>query len=280
MFTPIGFFAPQGGGGSVITDGLQIYADPNLSTVSYTTSPSAGTISNLASTGYNITFGNVTATPYDSSAISFTVGTSGTKKYFLPNGSNPYGNDSDSDQGFVNMANAFTTEAWFYFPTSTASPYYYNFEGNVMMVYQKFPSTSPQSFLLTGFRRWSDSTNRYKYYETLIRNDVPQYGGSGAYPLGNTQWNDGQWHLWSVTSAGAGGSMKTYVDGVDQNISATVPAGPYGSTTLSYYGGSGGGDYRVFQGGARGGAFRWYNKELTAAEVLNNYNVESGTYGT
>ena len=250
MFTPIGFFAPQGG--SIVTDGLQIWADPNLSTVSYTTGIYEGAISNLIGTGYNITFGNVTANPYNGSPKSFTVGTAaGGEKYFLPNGSHPYGNDSNADQGFVDVAAAFTTEAWVYFPTSTASPYYYN-----------------------------DGTNRYKYDSTFIRNNADVGAGTAQYPLGATQWNDASWHLWTVTSAGAGGLIKTYLDGVDQSIDITQPAGVYTNTTLTYFGASGGGDYRVFQGGARGGAFRWYNRTLTSDEVLNNYNVENGTYGT
>ena len=31
MFTPIGFFAPQGGGGSVVTDSLEQWIDPLVS---------------------------------------------------------------------------------------------------------------------------------------------------------------------------------------------------------------------------------------------------------
>ena len=282
MFTPIGFFAPQGGGGSIITDGLQIYADPNLSTVSYTTGTYEGTISNLIGTGYNITFGNVTANPYNGSSKSFTVGTAaGGQKYFLPNGSNPYGNDASADQGFVDLASPLTVEAWVYFPIGTYTPYYYNYETNIFGVSYKYPNTATKSWLQAYFRRWTDATNRYKFYGIAYRNDAAQQNATANYPLGSTQWNDGQWHLWSLTGTGAGGTLKTYVDGVDQNIDLAIPSGPISdNTTLTYFGGSGGGDYRVFQGGARAGAFRWYNKELTAAEVLNNYNVENGTYGT
>ena len=280
MFTPIGFFAPQGG--SIVTDGLQIWADPNLSTVSYTTGIYEGAISNLIGTGYNITFGNVTANPYNGSPKSFTVGTAaGGEKYFLPNGSHPYGNDSNADQGFVDVAAAFTTEAWVYFPTSTASPYYYNYEGSPSAVVYRWPASTPRALFFGGiFRRWSDGTNRYKYDSTFIRNNADVGAGTAQYPLGATQWNDASWHLWTVTSAGAGGLIKTYLDGVDQSIDIAQPAGVYTNTTLTYFGASGGGDYRVFQGGARGGAFRWYNRTLTSDEVLNNYNVENGTYGT
>jgi hypothetical protein len=279
MFTPIGFFAPQGGLPNIVTDGLQIWADPNHSLVTYTSGVIAGTIQNLAETAYTISFGNVTATPYDSSPISFSVGTSGGKNYFLPNGSNPFANDASTNQGFVNIANAFTAELWFYWPTSTTNPYYYNFGGTPYAVTYRFPSQTPRSLFLPIFQQWSDATNRYKFLELFVRNDANVVGSIGSYPLGATQWNDGQWHLWTTTSTGGGGTIKTYVDGIDQSINITQPAGVYSNTTVSYMGHSGGGDYRVWQGGARGGSFRWYNKALSAAEVLQNYNAELNTFG-
>ena len=279
MFTPIGFFAtPQGGLPNIVTDSLAIWADPNHSELTYSTL-TAGTIQNLAETPYTISFGNVTVATYDSSPISFTVGTSGGKNYFLPNGSHPYGNDSNAEQGFVDIGSAFTAELWFYWGTSTASPYYYNYEGNPYAVTYRWPNQSPRGLFIPSFRRWSDTINRYQYNETLTRNDGSAVASTVQYPLGHTKWNDGQWHLWTITSEGQGGTMKTYVDGVDQSLDIIPVPGSYVNTTLTYMGGSGGGDYRAWQGGARGGSFRWYTKALSDVEVLQNYNAELGTFG-
>jgi hypothetical protein len=278
MFTPIGFFAPQGGLPNIVTDGLQIWADPNHSLVTYTSGVIAGTIQNLATTGYNITFGDVTSTPFNTPPTSFLVGDTAGKYYFLPNGSHPYANDNPTDQGFVQLGNPLTMEAWVYFPTGTTSPYYYNFEGPLFSINDKFPTTSDRSLFTLDFRRWSDATNRYKFSGVGIRNTANVSAGTIQYPIGNYQFNDGLWHHWVVTKD-ASRVVKTYLDGVDQSIDFTAPVGTYTDNTLTYFGASGGGDYRPFQGGARGGSFRYYNKALSAAEVLQNYNAELNTFG-
>jgi len=282
MFTPIGFFAPQGGLPNIVTTDLEIWADPNHSTLSYTSGVTEGTIQNLADTAYTISFGNVTATPYDSSPISFTTGTAaGGEKYFLPNGSHPYGNDSgSSDQGFVDLESPYSMDAWVYFPTDTSNPYHYNFDTAVMNVTYRWPNTDPRSFAYVTHRRWSDGTNRYKINNFGFRNDANTEVEAGSAPIGSTAYNDGNWHHYCITAGGAGGTGKFYIDGVDQGYSLSIPSGTSTNATLTYFGGSGGGDYRVYQGGARGGSFRWYSKELSSAEVLQNYNAEAGTYGS
>lgn len=279
MYTPVGFFAPQGGGiPDIVTDGLQIWADPNHSAVAYTSGVIAGTIQNLAPTAFNITFGDVTSTPFNTPPTSFLVGDTAGKYYFLPNGSHPYANNNPTNQGFVNLANPLTMEAWVYFPTGIINPYYYNFEGNPFAINNKFPNTENRSFLLMSFRRWSDATNRYKFFEAGIRNTNDNFVGTGQYPIGAQQFNDGLWHHWVMTKD-ASRVVRIYLDGVDQSINFTGASGNYTNRTLTYFGGTGGGDYRTFQGGARGGSFRYYNKALSAAEVLQNYNAEDGTFG-
>jgi len=282
MFTPIGYFAPQGGLPNIVTDSLQIWADPNHSTVTYTSGSSAGNISNLIDTGYVITFGNVTSTPYDSSPISFTVGTAaGGEKYFLPNGSHPYGNDSGSvDQGFVDLESPYSMDTWIYLPTGTSSPYYYNFEGAIMNIGYRWPLSDPRSFAYVNLRRWSDATNRYKVNNFGFRNDANNEVEAASSPIGSTAYNDGQWHHFCITAGGAGGTGKFYIDGVDQGYSLSIPAGTSTNATLTYWGASGGGDYRTFQGGARGGSLRYYTKLLSPSEVLQNYNAEAGTFGS
>lgn len=280
MYTPVGFFAPQGGGGipNIVTDGLQIWADPNHSAVAYTSGVIAGTIQNLAPTAFDITFGDVTSTPFNGSPTSFLVGDTAGKYYFLPNGSHPYANDNPTDQGFVNLANPLTMEVWQYFPTGITDPYYYNFEGLPFCIFNKFPVTANRSFLLMTFRRWSDATNRYKLFEVTARNTSDTQTRTSLYPIGNYQFNDGLWHHLVVTKD-ASRVVKTYLDGVDQSVDFTAASGDYTNTTLTYFGGTGGGDYRTHQGGARGGSFRYYNKALSAAEVLQNYNAENNTFG-
>jgi hypothetical protein len=279
MFTPIGFFAPQVGGlPNIVTDGLQIWADPNHSEVVYTSGVIAGTIQNLAPTGFNITFGDVTSTPFSTPPTSFLVGDTADKYYFLPNGSHPYANNNPTDQGFVDLNNTLSMEAWFYFPTGITDPYYYNFEGHLLSINDKFPTTSNRSFLVQSFRRWSDAANRYKFFETVSRNNANVQIGTSEYPIGGQQFNDGLWHHLVVTKD-AIGVVKTYLDGVDQSIDFTMAAGLATDSTLTYFGATGGGDYRPFQGGARGGSFRYYNKALSAAEVLQNYNAEDNTFG-
>jgi hypothetical protein len=169
-------------------------------------------------------------------------------------------------------------EAWVYFPTGITSPYYYNAEGHLFSINNKFPTTANRSFLIHSFRRWDDATNRYKLFNVASRTNANIELATSTYPIGGYQFNDGLWHHWVVTKD-ASRVVRTYLDGVDQSINLTMAAGLATNITLTYFGATGGGDYRPFQGGARGGSFRYYNKALSAAEVLQNYNAELNTFG-
>ena len=107
--------------------------------------------------------------------------------------------------------------------------------------------------------------------------EVGLWNGSGLSSSGNigaVLFN--QWHQIFLTYNGS--VCKGYVDGVFKGLVNTAWSSPvpfymnFGYRTITSHG-----DATDFNG--RFGTMRVYNKLLTDAEVLNNYNTDKSTYG-
>jgi hypothetical protein len=83
------------------------------------------------------------------------------------------------------------------------------------------------------------------------------------------------WHCWTFTKNSATGSMKIYLDGVLWH-SGTGLNRNIGTTTKVNIGSYTNGSSRHHQGNI--GVMRSYNRELSAAEVLQNYNASRYIY--
>lgn len=83
------------------------------------------------------------------------------------------------------------------------------------------------------------------------------------------------WHCWMFTKNSQTGSMKIYLDGVLWH-SGTGKNRNVGNTTKANIGSYTNGSNRHHQGNI--GIMRCYNRELSAAEVLQNYNASRYIY--
>jgi hypothetical protein len=86
---------------------------------------------------------------------------------------------------------------------------------------------------------------------------------------------DGQWHF--LTSIRSGTLHTLYGDGVTNKISATVTAAALNGTTIAIGEWSGGGVGQIFKGNIP--QVLIYNRALTEAEVLQNFNATKAKYG-
>jgi ribosomal protein L10 len=72
--------------------------------------------------------------------------------------------------------------------------------------------------------------------------------------------------------------LYTYSNGVIKQTKTITISGILNSSTNLFLGSYNGGEYPQYFNGQIG-VVRLYNKPLTAAEVLNNFNTTKGTYG-
>ncbi len=110
------------------------------------------------------------------------------------------------------------------------------------------------------------------------------WGGSTSnLSVYSTAVNDNIWHNVTVTYTTSGfDNHKTYVDGV-LTANLTKNQSSFGSGTYYYFYGAGrsstwsAGTNTYF--GGKMGIWMWYSKQLTAEEVLQNYNALRHRYG-
>ena len=107
---------------------------------------------------------------------------------------------------------------------------------------------------------------------------------TGVMPSYNFNWSTNTtWYHFAITLNGSTGKKSVYIDG-GLNMSSTnssykeYPSTPYYMDTRLYIGGAPGQASQIFRGDIS--ISRWYyQKELTAAEVLKNYNYEKSRHG-
>lgn len=130
--------------------------------------------------------------------------------------------------------------------------------------------TGLQGFISTGTPANSQAFNLVKYgsYVGVMGYNNDFYPSSGKYIA------DGVWHYVGATFDGT--NIRTYVDGVLDNTSGTFTYSTTGQN--NYVGRSNHTGNENFINGSMGNA-QIYNRALSAAEVLQNYNATKGRFG-
>lgn len=193
--------------------------------------------------GTGTTWYDLSGTGSNITLVNAPTFTAGTPAYFSFNGTNQYGTGSTPN---VLPSNQYTKSMWL-----RLGSYAYN--NNVVSSYAggHFTFGSGQNRYYSGHQDW-DNYN--------------------AFPT-NATFNLGQWYYIAVTFE-AYVSMKTYVNGVFDN-SSTYNLNPHpgnGSTDIASYQGN-----NLLNGSI--GEFFCYNRSLTDAEVLQNFNATRSKYG-
>ena len=103
-------------------------------------------------------------------------------------------------------------------------------------------------------------------------------GWEKAYSTVDIQDTDDEWHYLVVTGSagGSSGSLKLYTDGVDTSVSSSYAVESITRTTTTIYMGNAADGGHDFEGSIA--SFAIYDRMLTAAEVLQNYNATKGRF--
>jgi hypothetical protein len=139
-----------------------------------------------------------------------------------------------------------------------------------MFVWVKTTYNGNQGFIATGTPAGSQTFNLVKYGSYV---GVMGYNND-FYPSSGKAIADGVWHYVGVTFDGT--NLRTYVDGALDNTSGTIT---YTTTGQNNYVGMSNhvGNYNFTNGSI--GSAQIYNRTLSAAEVLQNYNATKGRFG-
>ncbi len=142
-----------------------------------------------------------------------------------------------------------------------------------MFVWIKTTYTSNQAFISTGTAANSQSFNLVKYGSYIgvmgYNNDYyPSTGNAGILIT------DGVWHYIGVTFDGT--NLRMYVDGILDNTSGTLTYSTTGQN--NFIGKSSHTGNENYTNGSMG-MVHVYNRALSGAEVLQNYNATKGRFG-
>lgn len=142
-----------------------------------------------------------------------------------------------------------------------------------MFVWIKTTYTSNQAFISTGTAANSQSFNLVKYgsYVGVMGYNNDYYPSSGAAGVTLT---DNVWHYIGVTFDGT--NLRTYVDGRLDNTSGTLTYSTTGQN--NFIGKSSHTGNENYTNGSMG-MVHVYNRALSGAEVLQNYNATKGRFG-
>lgn len=111
-----------------------------------------------------------------------------------------------------------------------------------------------------------------------------QHTMTGVMPSSNFNWTtNNDWYHFAITLNGSNGDKRVYIDGgLNMNSTnssfASVASTNYQHHARLYIGGAPGNSNQIFRGDISTSRY-YYNKVLTAAEVLNNYNMEKSIHG-
>ena len=236
----------------IVTNGLVLNLDAGF-TPSYPRSNATWYDTSLA--GNNGTFTNgPTWTSNDGGVIQF----DGTNDYILLNSS-------------INIAhnNAWSTSVWVYLDTYNESPFgYYN------------DSSTPGWYYFRRDIEAATSNTRVRLYIREQRDTG--WSWNSLYPFGSTYrtpaTTDGYWlNQWLnvVMTKSTARAYKVYINGVYKTGNSRSAAYLNNGLSVNAIGVSYGSLF--FNGNI--GPFSIYNKELTADEVLQNYNAQKGRFG-
>ena len=111
-----------------------------------------------------------------------------------------------------------------------------------------------------------------------------QHTMTGVMPSPTFNWTtNNDWYHFAITLNGSNGDKRVYIDGgLNMNSTnssyASVAYTNYQHEARLYIGGAPGNSNQIFKGDISTSRF-YNNKVLTAAEVLNNYNLEKSIHG-
>ena len=140
-------------------------------------------------------------------------------------------------------------------------------------VWMRTTFTGNMAFVSTGTPANSQAFNLVKYgsYVGVMGYNNDYYPGSGNSGITIT---DGRWHYIGVSFDGT--NLRTYVDGILDNTSGTITYSTTGqNNAIAKSNHSGNENY--FNGALS--VVQFYNRALSGAEVLQNYNATKGRYG-
>jgi len=184
------------------------------------------------------------------------------------------GNVSFDSTGYI-FTGASSNRIQFTTPTS----FIYSAAGKTVLMWVKYSSTGYVGFCGLGNAATGQSFNLRSTAATV------QYLGFMGYsadydPNAGSQINNNVWHLIGATfDAYGAGNLKLYVDGVNiASTTLTLNTGPEASN-IGYIGRSSHGSGNEGYFGGQVGQFMMYNRPLTAAEILQNFNATRTTYG-
>lgn len=178
--------------------------------------------------------------------------------YLTYNGTNAYATLADGGT-YEPGSGDFSIEAWIYWDATT---------GASRCVVSKTDNGGLASNWSYGLRT---SSAGEVYFEV----------GNGTTSIQTAGYavNPGQWYqVVGVWTNVASNTMELYVNGAQQSTRSHAFASVKNSSNPLYLGTYNGGEYSQWFGG-RIGVYRHYNKALTSAEVLQNYNNDRGLYG-
>ena len=139
-------------------------------------------------------------------------------------------------------------------------------------------------FNLDTIKEWHNlvdmfNTASFRNFQLFVEGDgdFRIYWGttSGTSAITGTVAN--QWYFGAFTCNGETGDLYRYGNGTTDSVSATATGGSYSVKPL-VLGRRGDSDANGFVDG-KIGEFQFYNRELTAAEISQNYNATRGKYG-
>lgn len=216
----------------------------DLVTSNLTLNLDAGDISSYSGSGS--TWTDIAGTPANITLVGSPTYTSGTPAYFSFNGSNQYGTGSVAG---VLGTTAYTKSVWFRISSYTDNNLVSSGTGGHFMFMGNNPSVDRKIYC--GHADWGSYID---------------YGSTGTINL-NT------WYNATLTFSTTNG-MTLYINGVlDSTYTANKSALPgNGSTNIATYNTG-----NLLNGDI--GKVLCYDKELTAAEVLQNFNAFKGNFG-
>lgn len=256
MYTPMTFFAPQGG--SIVTEGLVLYFDAN-NIASY---PGSGTTVTDLSVGANVgTMINSLPVNTDSGVKYWDWGDSNnTRRIEVPHSSN------------FNMNTAITMEVWFWLPNLLASR-----DGEQHYFMKRKDATSHSA---AGYQFAMRSRPEGTPGKTLTCWVATEAAGNAFNFSPYSAWTTaGVWQQFVCTFNNTDDLWQQYWNG--QNISTSTAKTVNFSTATSgvlYLGCHTPGTFGQPKG--RISIFRIYkDKQLSAAEVLQNFNADKSIFG-
>ena len=231
--------------GQIITDGLQLWLEPDV----YGSYPGSGT------SAYDLSTNRYTATLVNGVTYSTARAPS-----FGFNGATNY---RYIDTGQYLNSNTFTVSSWF--------------KSSVTTTYQMLFSKETTAGRPWNYRLWLEITTG------KLRGDTADSGSASENLVSSAGYCDGLWHNGVFVRDAVGGNLYLYADGVQIATVSTTIASVTNNQNVwigkSAFTGGGGGASGSYPVNGQIGQSLIYNSALTATQVKQNFNAMRGVYG-